>query len=33
MYKGEIVEEGPVDEVYNHPKHEYTKSLLEAALI
>lgn len=33
MYKGEIVEEGPVEEVYNNPQHEYTKSLLEAALI
>ena len=33
MYKGEIIEEGPVERVYNHPKQEYTKSLLEAALI
>ena len=32
MYKGEIVEQGPVEEVYEHPQHEYTKSLLEAVL-
>lgn len=28
MYEGEIVEEGLVQELYNNPKHEYTKSLL-----
>lgn len=33
MYKGKIVEEGPVEEVYNNPQHEYTKKLLEAAMI
>ena len=33
MYKGEIVEEGEVEKVYNDPQHEYTKNLLEAALI
>ena len=33
MYKGKIVEEGPVEEVYNNPQHEYTKMLLEAAMI
>jgi ABC-type dipeptide/oligopeptide/nickel transport system ATPase component len=33
MYKGEIVEEGTVEEVYNNPQHEYTKKLLEAALL
>ena len=32
MYKGEIVEQGPVEEVYEHPQHDYTKSLLEAVL-
>jgi peptide/nickel transport system ATP-binding protein len=30
MYKGELVEVGPVDEVLNAPKHEYTQSLLAA---
>ena len=33
MYNGEVVEEGPVEEVYNHPKDEYTRRLLDAALI
>ena len=33
MYNGQIVEEGPVERVYNDPQHEYTKTLLEAALI
>ena len=33
MYKGEIIEEGPVERVYNHPKEDYTKSLLEAAML
>ena len=28
MYKGQIVEQGPVDDVYEHPQHEYTKKLL-----
>ena len=32
MTGGEIVEEGDVDEVYDHPKHEYTKKLLAASL-
>jgi peptide/nickel transport system ATP-binding protein len=32
MYKGEIVEQGPVEEVYEHPRHDYTKALLEAVL-
>jgi peptide/nickel transport system ATP-binding protein len=30
MYKGELVEVGPVDEVLNDPKHDYTRSLLAA---
>jgi ABC-type glutathione transport system ATPase component len=30
MYKGELVEVGPVDEVLNDPKHSYTRSLLAA---
>ena len=33
MYKGSVVEEGPVEEVYKNPQHEYTKKLLDAALI
>lgn len=32
MTGGEIVEEGTVDEIYDHPKHPYTKKLLEAAI-
>lgn len=31
MYRGEIVEAGDVDTVYDHPQHEYTKKLLEAS--
>ncbi len=33
MYKGEVVEFGTVEEVYNNPQHECTKKLLNAALI
>ena len=32
MYKGKIVETGPVESVFKHPQHEYTQSLLKAAL-
>ena len=32
LYRGEIVEEGPVDEVYDNPRHPYTKKLLDASL-
>ena len=32
MTGGEIVEMGDVDELYDHPKHEYTKKLLDASL-
>lgn len=32
LYHGEIVEEGLVDEVYDHPEHNYTKKLLEASV-
>ncbi|HAV12570.1 MAG TPA: peptide ABC transporter ATP-binding protein [Opitutae bacterium] len=28
MYRGEIVEQGAVDEVLNHPQHPYTKALI-----
>ncbi len=30
MYKGQIVEYGEAEEVFNHPQHEYTKKLLHA---
>ena len=30
MYKGEIVEYGEAEEVFHHPKHDYTKNLLDA---
>lgn len=30
MWKGEIVEEGSVKDVFKHPQHAYTKTLLEA---
>jgi peptide/nickel transport system ATP-binding protein len=30
MNKGKIIETGPADEVYYHPKNEYTKQLIEA---
>ncbi len=28
MYKGQFVEQGPVDEVLSHPQHDYTKRLM-----
>lgn len=30
MYMGEIVEQGHTDEIFNHPKQDYTKQLLAA---
>lgn len=32
MTGGEIVEAGDVDEIYDHPRHPYTKKLLDASL-
>lgn len=31
MYLGEIVEEGPIEDVFNDPQHPYTKALMAAA--
>jgi len=31
MYRGRVVEEGPVGEVFQSPKHDYTRALLAAA--
>jgi peptide/nickel transport system ATP-binding protein len=31
MSKGQIVEYGPVQQVFGAPKHEYTRALFEAA--
>ncbi len=33
MKAGEIVEEGPAKEVFDHPKNEYTRTLLNAAFV
>ena len=32
MTGGRFVEEGTVDQIYDHPQHEYTKKLLNAAI-
>jgi dipeptide transport system ATP-binding protein len=31
MYLGRIVETGPTEQIFNHPKHPYTKALLDSA--
>ncbi|HZP92590.1 MAG TPA: ABC transporter ATP-binding protein [Burkholderiales bacterium] len=31
MQRGRVVEQGPVREVFAHPRHEYTRALLDAA--
>ena len=33
MEKGRIIEQGTVDEVYNHPKEEYPKKLISSILL
>jgi len=30
MHKGKIIEKGVADDIYYHPKNEYTKNLIEA---
>lgn len=32
MYRGQIVEHGDTDEVFDNPRHEYTRALLDAVL-
>jgi oligopeptide/dipeptide ABC transporter ATP-binding protein len=33
FYRGQVVEEGPADELYSRPRHPYTRALLQAAPI
>jgi len=30
MYRGKIVEEGPAGQIYDNPRHDYTRRLLAA---
>ena len=30
MYQGEIMEEGPVEQIFHDPQHDYTKRLIAA---
>ena len=32
MQKGRIVEQGDIDDIYDHPQEAYTKELLDAAM-
>ena len=32
MEKGRIIEQGTVDEVYDHPQHEYTRKLINSLI-
>ena len=32
MRQGKIVEEGPTDEIFDHPAQEYTRTLMAAAI-
>jgi ABC-type dipeptide/oligopeptide/nickel transport system ATPase component len=29
MYRGRIVEQGPTEEILRHPKHDYTRALID----
>lgn len=33
LYQGKVVESGPIEEVFENPKHPYTKKLLSSALM
>ena len=33
MKAGEVVEEGPAQEIFDHPKNDYTRTLLNAAFV
>ena len=32
MREGQVVEQGPVEEVFNNPRHDYTRALAAASL-
>jgi peptide/nickel transport system ATP-binding protein len=33
MYQGQIVEQGPTEAIFEHPRHDYTRALLAASPI